>query len=630
VNGLNLIPSDAIYIIQTDEPVGNWNKLGDSKIWKFLKTHPVFADITGYANYLDTLFFENKRVFNLVGKRDLYISAHPTRKGNYDFLFAIDLEKGARIGGLKTILQTTFEGSGYRVTTRSHNNHDILELYDPKARDILYLTIIDNFLVCSYTSILVEHSIEQYELPVLARDTRFTELITLNDDKGLGKLYVQYAFIDEYLSCYMGKPDAQVNNLSRILLYSAAWFNINDTEVEASGYTNLNDSMESYLQAILRSGKGKSEAASVLSSRTAVYLSFGFDGIEKFHSNLRQVLSGNPEKEAEFLAGIKKLEKLLKINVEDHLLSWIGSEAAFVQNKPSKYNSREDDIIIAIHASDIDKARDNLTFVAKQVKKRTPAKFKSMVFKNHDIQYLEIKGFFKLFFGNLFERLQKPYYTILGDYVLFSNNPKTLVGLILDYEEGRTLSEESGYIDFRNHFDPEQSIFCYLSGPRIHPLLNKFSSAETWSHLQKSRRYITSFGHSGFQLTSRGERFQTQMLLTFQDSVAKADTMEAVIDSVFRAEATELDSMLSSLDEVEKFILERIESNTYKKYFEGTDILQIEAETDKGVLDGNYKEYHLNGQPKVEGRFKKGKKKGIWKYYNEQGELTEKIRYQAL
>ena len=35
---------------------------------------------------------------------------------------------------------------------------------------------------------------------------------------------------------------------------------------------------------------------------------------------------------------------------------------------------------------------------------------------------VEMKGFFRLFFGKLFDKFEKPYYTYVDDYVVFSNN----------------------------------------------------------------------------------------------------------------------------------------------------------------------------------------------------------------
>jgi len=627
VNGLNLIPQDAIYIIHSERPIDNWNQLSNSAVWKFLKQHPTFAEITEYADYLDKLIKDNQSVFNLVGKRDLFISAHKTKAKDYDFLFAIDLKKAAGLAGLQTALQITFEQGGYKVTARNHRGDDILEIFDPKAKDVLYLTTINNFIVGSYTSQLVEHSLEQYNEPYLARENKFTELFSLTDDQGIGKLYVNYNYIDDYMNCYLSSPNELVNDMSRNLCFSSAYFDIDDEKIEANGYSNLNDSLDSYLRALMLSGKGENGAPEVLSNRTAVYFSFGFKNITEFKSNLTQVLKGSPKKEKEFNQSIDKIEKLLKISVDEYLLSWIGHEVAFVQNKPSKYNNSDDDIIIAMQSDDIEDAKKKLAYVHKQVKRRTPAKFKSMTFKNHEINYLEIKGFFKVMFGKLFDKLQKPYYTTIGNYVLFSNNPKTLVGLIMDYEDGKTLAEEESYIAFRNKFDKESSLFCYLSSPRLFPLLQKQSSPEAWKSIRESKKYITSFSHAGFQLSSAGDKFKTQLLLQFKEDLEEQDREESVLESAFNADVFDITKALDSLDEAEWFILKKIEKGIYRKKYNNSEQLEIEAETDDGILDGDYKEYYQNGEIKVDGKYRKGRKTGTWKMYNTEGNLEEKIKY---
>lgn len=627
VNGLNLIPQDAIYVIHSERPIDNWNQLSNSAVWKFLKQHPTFAEITENADYLDKLIKDNQSVFNLVGKRDLFISAHKTKAKDYDFLFAVDLKKAAGLAGLQSALQITFEQNGQKVTMRNHRGDDILEVFDPKTKDVLYLTTINNFIVGSYTSQLVEHSLEQYNEPYLARENKFTELFSLTDDQGIGKLYLNYNYIDEYMNCYLDSPNELINDMSKILRFSSAYFDIDDEKVEANGYTNLNDSLDSYMRALMLSGKGENTAPEVLSNRTAIYFSFGFKNIKEFKSNLAQVLKGSPKKEKEFNTSIAKIEKLLKINVDEHLLSWIGHEVAYVQNKPSKYNSSDDDIIIAMHADNIEDAKKKLDYVHKQVKKRTPAKFKSMTFKNHEINYLEIKGFFKVMFGKLFDKLQKPYYTTLGNYVLFSNNPKTLVGLIMDYEDGKTLAEEESYADFRKKFDKESSLFCYLSSPRLFPLLQKQSSAETWKSMRESKKYITSFSHVGFQLTSAGDKFKTHLLLQFKEDLEEQDMEESIIESAFIESAFDITKALDSLDEADWFILKKIEKGIYRKKYNNSEQVEIEAETDEGILDGDYKEYYPNGTVKVDGKYRKGRKTGTWKMYTTEGTLEEKIKY---
>lgn len=46
-----------------------------------------------------------------------------------------------------------------------------------------------------------------------------------------------------------------------------------------------------------------------------------------------------------------------------------------------------------------------------------------------------------------------------------------------------------------------------------------------------------------------------------------------------------------------------------------------------GKDNGNYFLFHPNGQIQVQGRFKNGIPKGVWKYYNSKGKLIGKATY---
>lgn len=628
VDGLRLIPNDAIYILHTQKPVDEWKNLSKSKVWQFLKGHETFKEISEYADALDEMIRDNQTTFSLVGERDLFISAHPIKNNDYDFLFALDLKKAAGIAGLKEALSLTFKQGGYRVESRDYEKNEILEILDPKTRDILYLTVVHQYLVCSYTAKILENSLDQMETAYLAQDKHLTDLVSITDNDGLGKLYVHYAYIDEYLNCYMDAPDPMVNDLSRILRYSSVYFDINDQSVEADGYTNLNDSMESYLKALMLSGKAQCNAASVLSNRTAIMVNFGFNNFPAFKANLMNVYAQDKNQEKTYRTWVSKIERLLKIKVDEHLLGWIGQEVAYAQNRPSQYSDqREDDIIVAMHAPDIEKAKEGLGFIHRQIKRRTPAKFRSLEFRNHEINYLEIKGFFRLMFGKLFDKLQKPYYTTLGDYVVFSNSPKTLVGMIMDYENGLTLQEDEAFQRFKSNFQEESSLFCYLSGPDMFPLLKKKSNPQTWKDLQKSKKYITSFNHNGFQLISAGEQFKTRLYLQFEEQKEDDLQTEDTLEQIFTEQVQDISNILDSMDDASRFILEKLQKGKYFRPYPDSEQNEIEAETDDGVLNGDYKEFYPNGAIRVDGKYRKGRKSGTWKFYDESGTLTEKVKY---
>ena len=48
----------------------------------------------------------------------------------------------------------------------------------------------------------------------------------------------------------------------------------------------------------------------------------------------------------------------------------------------------------------------------------------------------------------------------------------------------------------------------------------------------------------------------------------------------------------------------------------------------KGILHGEFKQFDaVNGQLILEGNYSQGKKKGLWKSYGEEGQLTDEINF---
>ena len=78
------------------------------------------------------------------------------------------------------------------------------------------------------------------------------------------------------------------------------------------------------------------------------------------------------------------------------------------------------------------------------------------------------------------------------------------------------------------------------------------------------------------------------------------------------------------MSEAEVFVLNEVNDGEFVKYFSGTEIVQLKAETKNGQLHGDFMEFYPNGSVRSEGKYRKSKKVGRWKYYNTEGVLEEK------
>lgn len=623
INAFYLVPKDAMYIIETNSPVESWRRFSKSDVWKFLKTQKYFASIEKNADYLDSLINENSRLFSLFGNRDLLISAHKTSSKDYDFLFLLNLKKGTKIGIVEQSIETVLEASGYKVSKNEFKNKSIISAYDRKSKETMHFSVIQNYMLFSYSLQLVENSISEVENPQLGMDENFLKIYNETTESGLCKLYINYKYLDDFIQCYSNEQNPIINDLSNILFYSGLKVEVEDEYCSLEGYTNINDSIDSYLKALMLSGKGEITTQKILPSRTAVFHSLGFENGPKFYRNLLSVLQLDKKAFDEFESNKKLIERLLKIDLERDMMSWVDNEVSYAQNEPSKYTENIDDIMVVMKAGDIDYAKERLDFIAEQVRKRTPAKFKKVDYKTYTIKYLDIKGVFKLFFGKLFSKIEKPYYTIINNYVIFSNNPRTLVSVIEDYETGNTLEKNQEFDDFIDKFNKQSTVFSFIASNKQFPLMIKKMDATTRKSSLENEIYFRSFPQVGFQITEKEDKFYTNVRLNFLEY--KPDTSKT-LDSAEIAEETAQD-MLDSMDDIQRFIAEKFEKNVIRDFYENSDNIRFEAETKKGELHGRYREFYETGELKLYGKYSRGEKRGVWRYYNKEGILEKKERF---
>lgn len=621
-SSIYLVPKDAVYIIQTDEPIKSWKKVSSSKVWAHMQKQPYFAELTESANSLDSTIRNNEKLFDVLGSRSITVSAHVYTARKYDFLFIVDLEKASKLNFIQDYL-TNLGGEGFRITDRSHKGNKIYELFDKEDKTTLYLTFIKNLLVCSYINQLVEASINQQDEPFIGRDIHFIEMKQQVNEGGLFNVYLQYARLDDLMRCYLAGEDEHINSLSKSMFYTGLNVNLEDDDrFVMKGSTNINDSVSSYLKAMLLSGKGELEAQEVIPQRTAFYMSLAVDNFPVFYENFQKLMKeGSPAESAEYEKNIHQIEKFLKISLKDNFIKWIGKEVAFVQTHP-KGLGKQNEFAVVIKATDRDEAITNLNFIAKQIRKKTPVKFKELDYKGYPINFLSVKGMFKVILGNFFKKLDKPYYTVIDDYVIFSNHPQTIKSMIDDFVAGKTLAKSEEFTDFIDQFSSSSNIFIYVQTPVLHDNLKGFVSPETWTNVQKNKDYIVCFNNIGFQMNEKNELFETRFISSFKDPSVKAEEVATTPGDTTGTK----DSIPKEEEESDEIYLDDLDVKKHKEnYDDGT--LKLEVDIKNGVKHGNYTEYYPNGNTKVKGKYRNDMKDGTFKYYDEQGKFTEKKEY---
>ena len=617
-----LVPKDAVYIIETDDPINNWRKFTKSDPWQYLKGLQKMEEIDQMAGKMDSILHANKTLLDMLGKRNLMISAHITRKSDYDFLFIFDMQKASKLETLKSQLEIVFKATSFRVTQRNFKGVQIQELFDPVDRSTLYLAIVNNHLVCSYTGLLVEKSITEKDDPFIGRDLYFLDVESKLSDGGLFKIYFNYSNLDPYLAMLTGISDKATQDIYRPLSYSGLQFKASDDMLSLKGYTGLNDYTEdSYLPALMKSGNNAITAQKVLSIRTAYFFDMGFDDANKFINNLENVLQKDKNAYNEFKKNWDLIEKMLKIDIRKNFLSWMDGEVVFAQQTPGSLD-RQNEFVVVIKMKNKNDAIKNLDFIEESIRKRTPVKFKTIEYEGYGIHFLEMKGFFRLLFGKMFDKLNKPYYTIIDDYAVFSNSTATLLSMIEDYRLGQTMETDKEFKSFMKEFNNKSTIFTYINMKKFFPLTRDLVSPANWKGLQENQNFLLCFPQTGFQLTGENDMFDTRWFGEFE--VPKEEAEDEDIDIEFEnPDFIEREDTIQNLD---RFYLEKFAGNVFTEFYEDGNI-KSKSEMSKGIKNGKYQAFYPDGKLQINGKFKNNKRNGTWNYFDENGKSIRKEKW---
>ncbi|MEM1137406.1 MAG: DUF3352 domain-containing protein [Bacteroidota bacterium] len=570
--GIYAVPHDAIYVIETEEPIQNWIKIRSSNMWAYLQGNDFFSSLTQSINSLDTLVQENRTLLSLIGSRQVFISAHITQPNNYDFLYIVDLQRVSKLSPLKSYIES-LTNKGYKTTFRKYKDEEIIEITDLKTRETLYISLLNNLLVISYTHTLVEASIVEMAEPIIGRDLQFIVVKQKVDYNDAFRLYINYQYLDDFLTLF-SDDDAYSKYLSEVFSYTAMGLALEENDkIALEGFTNLSNDKNPYLEALLKSGKGTYETFKIAPLRTGFYMGIGFDNFRDFIENFETASQSDEASFSEYMQNMDKIERFLDIDLQENFFNWIDNEIAFIQTQPGKLG-KNNEFVVVLKAKSADRAIENLTFIGNQIRKKTPVKFRHINYKGYQIKYLSVKGFFKLILGKFFSKLDKPYFTTINDFVVFSNHPQTIKGIIDDYDNKNTLANSTTFQSFFEGFEKKANVFAYVQTPVMFENLQPMVNEKTWTSLNKNREYLVCFSDIGLQIGSEEGLFTSKLHVQFQDR-AKLKDLEAILAATVEPfNLQELDSVmqLTLVEKDDELIIDEIspddlDAKKYKEYY---------------------------------------------------------------
>ncbi|MGB3467133.1 MAG: DUF3352 domain-containing protein [Cyclobacteriaceae bacterium] len=472
----------------------------------------------------------------------------------------------------------------------------------------------------------MENSIAERQEPQLSRSHEFIDVRKEVMGEGLLRLYVNYQASYPYLTDWQGKElmDPIAENLP--LYYSGLYFDIEKESIFLKGKSNYIDSITTYFTIFPESGEGTFEVAEVLPARTAALYSFGFDSFEDFYDALEVKLKAESEYGEDYDDYKRKIENFLDIDLREDFVNWLSDEMAIIQLE-SQGRDAAPQAAFVLKAKSNEVAYEKMAFLTRQIKRKTPVKFKLIEYKGYPINFMSVKGFFKLILGKMFDRFDKPYYTIIDRYVVFANEPQVLRRIIDDYVNDNTLIKQKPFKAFVDRLDDDHSAMIYLQLPLLHGSMKDLASREFLRYLRESKGLLEDFPQIAMQVSPEGDMLDTKIFLSQKIFVLPDPTSFNV---PFVADTVNYDSLfkinVGEQIEIAEVVIEDLNAKSQTEEYEDGQT-KYEVGVKDGLKHGTYYEYYETGELKIKGKYKNDLKEGVWKYYNEEGDQINRERY---
>ncbi len=623
---LDAIPADAVFIAETDNLFDAWEKMTTNMAWSKLKQQPLFAKLGKGIGMMDTIIQSNRHLSEFIGHRRVFVSMHMINSGKYEFAYIIDLRRLSKILDLKDLVGS-FSTSSLHIIKLKEQEGDLFQIEMKSSGQKFYCYFNNNLFVGSFSKPIIEKTMQVKPENSLGKDPYFTEIMDKTSNSGIFRIYINYSRLDDYLKSMIIKLDESTRSLTHSLRYSGLTFEFNqDGSIICDGYTMINDSINSTLKAIINSGNGNSSIEEILPDKFSSSVSLCFNKFTSYFDNMQETLKETPYAYDNYQNEIKALESYLGIKVRENFLDWIGDEVTLTQMEPMGLG-KNNEFAVFLKTTNTREAQKNLAFIAKRIKNRTPVKIEDVDYKGFTIHYLSVKGFFKMLLGKYFQKLESPYYTVINDYVVFSNHPQVLKKIIDAQTEESYLEKKPEFSDFYSSFGRRSNALVLVNTEGFLKALKYDLRPVSIQEMERNKQNLVSFPYLGFQLNKEGDYFKTRFFAYYKDADEKVMVSEDTSSSDSLAVNDSVQLLIGNwIKEADSYVPVDLKQKMFSENYSNGQV-KLEFEIKDGFRNGSYREYYESKAIKIKGEYKDDKKDGTWKFYNENGDLIQKTTF---
>ena len=524
VDIIQAVPTDAAIIVNAQNiSVFIHEELSGNKMWEELTALPGIDRMNRILFRLDTLMREDDEISGLYRSMQASVSLHRSGKSNYDFVLYCPLEN---TGNEKQIIRFILEGvpDGSQISNRKYNDVRIYDVQFPRHRDRdnFSFVISHGLFVLSPSSILLEESIRQMELPQsLADEPCFHEVAGTAGRNVEGNIYINYKTFPDFIGHLINdRFSGKVPALGHFSKWSELDINLRHDAVLLNGFTCPEKASDDYLNIVLKHQPRKMDIENVVPSTVAAFLAMGFDNFQTYKKDYIKYLEAAGEGRA-YLRDLRAFNEKYKMDVDQELLPLIDGQAALVITD-IRNSDWDDNCFVICRTRSQSLAEEKLIEFLGVIAGKDGIDPSSLIIRskinndvNHTFYQLPVPFLPMKLLGRFFEGANSKYCTFYDQTLIFGNSIDVLSKYIHASQLGDNLGSDLDFSRLSEYLASRSNLYLYLNIPSSGKLRERFLDPGLVKKYQEKEEHFSKFQAIALQLTSENDLAYNNIVLKY-------------------------------------------------------------------------------------------------------------------
>ncbi len=487
---LKNIPEDAAFIL-------NFNN--DQSFYDIFQDFELFDAVVGEqrANEIKQLqqaLLRHPAFEEAISNENIFISLHPNRADSVDFLYSINLNEGFDVSDVEDAFEKNSEASIKKNSGTSVYAISIKSLNKP------FFIFLDGGVVTgSFSEELLNRSIKKGSARIDGDFVKEIDYSVNHNQNSPVNIFINHNRSADFIGQYtQNKPNGALTLITRVKGISSLNMNFKSDALMFNGISKIDSTAPTYLGLFLNQEPVKNDLKQIMPHNLSYFICFGVSDYQAFENKLHNFFDRRKE-----LSKLQNQLNLVKektgVDLDKELKPYLGNEFAVLETE-----GRERLALIKV------KNGREVRLTLEQVSDEF----------NEQIGRLNNSNLFYYYLGDPLKQFSRPYFSVVDNYLILSNNTSVITNYINNYNGDRLLVNTPEFADHNQFIANQSNIFYFVNNKNAQNLL-KASIKTNYFNIFKSDGYgLKGFYGLSYQWSSDDGHFFTNLYANYKSSTS--------------------------------------------------------------------------------------------------------------